>query len=244
MTELAPLDLTGVERVLVVAAHPDDVDFGFAGSVAQFTDAGIEVTYCIVTDGDAGGAETGLPREEMAPRRREEQTAAAAVVGVHDLRFLGYPDGRVQPTLDLRRDISRVIRAVRPHRVMGPSPERNWERIYAAHPDHLAVGEATICAVYPDARNRWAHPELEAEGLEPWAVEETWIGGGVAAVTHYVDITTSIDRKIDALLSHKSQLPDPVATGEMVRAWTTMIAAAAELPDGRYAEAVGVIGTR
>jgi LmbE family N-acetylglucosaminyl deacetylase len=244
MSELAPLDLTDVERVLVVAAHPDDVDFGFAGSVAQLTDAGIEVTYCIVTDGDAGGAETGLPREEMGPRRREEQTAAAAVVGVHDLRFLGYPDGRVEPTLDLRRDIARVIRDVRPQRVMGPSPERNWERIYAAHPDHLAVGEATICAVYPDARNRWAHPELEAEGWEPWAVDEAWIGGGVAAVTHYIDITTSIDRKIEALLSHKSQLPDPVATGEMVRAWTTMIASGAGLPEGRYAEAVRVIGTR
>jgi LmbE family N-acetylglucosaminyl deacetylase len=137
-----------------------------------------------------------------------------------------------------------VIRDVRPQRVMGQSPERNWERIYAAHPDHLAVGEATICAVYPDARNRWAHPELEAEGWDPWAVDETWIGGGVAGVTHYIDITTSIDRKIEALLSHKSQLPDPVATGEMVRSWTTMIAAGAGLPEGRYAEAVRVIGTR
>ena len=244
MTDIAPLDLTGVERVLVVTAHPDDVDFGFAGSVAQFTDAGIDVTYCIVTDGDAGGAETGVPREEMAPRRREEQTKAASVVGVHDLRFLGYPDGRVESTLDLRRDISRVIRDVRPHRVMAQSPERNWDRIYAGHPDHLAVGEATICAVYPDARNRWAHPELEREGWEPWAVDEVWIGAGVGGVTHYVDITTSIDRKIDALLSHKSQLPDPVATGEMVRGWTTMIATSAGLPEGRYAEAVRVVGTR
>ncbi len=176
---MSALDLTDVERILVVTAHPDDVDFGFAGSVAQFTDAGIDVTYCIVTDGDAGGAETGTPREEMAPLRRDEQTAAAAVVGVHDLRFLGYPDGRVESTLDLRRDISRVIRDVRPQRVMGQSPERNLDRIYASHPDHLAVGDATLCAVYPDARNRWAHPELEAEGWEPWAVDETWIGGGI-----------------------------------------------------------------
>jgi len=241
---LNPLDLTGVERVLVVAAHPDDVDFGFAGSVAQLTDAGVEVIYCIVTDGDAGGSETGLPREEMAGRRREEQTAAAAVVGVHELRFLGYPDGRVELSLDLRRDISRVIREIRPQCVYGPSPERNWDRVYASHPDHLAVGEATISAVYPDARNRWAHPELEREGLEPWTVGQTWIGGGAAGVTHYIDITTSIDRKIDALLSHKRQLPDPVATGEMVRGWTTMIAAGAELPEGSYAEAVRVVGTR
>jgi LmbE family N-acetylglucosaminyl deacetylase len=244
MTDMTALDLTGVERILVVTAHPDDVDFGFAGSVAQFTDAGIEVTYCIVTDGDAGGAETGTPREEMAPLRRDEQTAAAAVVGVHDLRFLGYPDGRVEATLDLRRDISRVIRDVRPQRVMGQSPERNLDRIYASHPDHLATGDATVAAVYPDARNRWAHPELEAEGWEPWAVDELWIGGGIGGPSHYIDITTSIDRKIEALLSHKSQLPDPVATGEMVRGWTTMIATAAGLPEGRYAEAVRVIGTR
>ena len=236
------LDLSGIERVLVVTAHPDDVDFGFAGSVAQFTSAGIDVTYCIVTDGDAGGSETGVPREEMAGRRRDEQTAAAAVVGVHDLRFLGYPDGRVQATLELRRDISRVIRQVRPHRVMTQSATRNWDRIYASHPDHLAVGEAAISAVYPDARNRWAHPELE--GLEPWTVDETWIGAGGPDVTHYVDITTSVDRKIEALLCHKSQLPDPVAMGEMVRGWTAMIAAGAGLPEGRFAEAVRVVITR
>src|SRR5438445_9515291 len=126
MSEMRALDLTGVDRVLVVTAHPDDVDFGFAGSVAQFTDAGIEVTYCIVTDGDAGGSETGLPRDQMAGRRRDEQTEAAAVVGVHDVRFLGYPDGRVEATLDLRRDVSRVIREVRPHRVMTQSPTRKW----------------------------------------------------------------------------------------------------------------------
>ena len=240
---MEPIDLTGVERLLVVTAHPDDVDFGFAGSVAQFTDAGIEVTYCIVTDGDAGGSETGLPRDEMAPRRREEQTAAAAVVGVHDVRFLGYPDGRLVSSLDLRRDISRVIREVRPHRVLGQSPDRNWDRIYASHPDHLAVGEATIAAVYPDARNRWAHPELENEGLEPWTVAQTWLGAGGPEVTHYVDITTSVDRKVEALLCHKSQLPDPVATGEMVRGWTAMIAAGAGLPEGSFAEAVRVVNT-
>jgi LmbE family N-acetylglucosaminyl deacetylase len=241
---MEPIDLTGVERILVVTAHPDDVDFGSAGSVAQFTDSGVEVTYCIVTDGDAGGAETGTPREEMAPLRRDEQTAAAAVVGVHDLHFLGYPDGRVESSLDLRRDISRVIRQVRPQRVMAQSPVRNWDRIYASHPDHLAVGEATIAAVYPDARNRWSHPELEREGLEPWTVDETWLNAIGPDVTHYIDITTSIDRKIEALLSHKSQLPDPVATGEMVRGWTAMIAKSAGLPEGRYAEAVRVVGTR
>jgi LmbE family N-acetylglucosaminyl deacetylase len=237
------LELSGIERALVVMAHPDDVDFGFAGMVARLTDSGIDVRYCIVTDGDAGGAETGMPREEMAPKRREEQTAAAAVVGVHDLHFLGYPDGRVESTLDLRRDISRVIRRVRPDRVLMQSPDRNWDRIYASHPDHLAVGDATIAAVYPDSRNRWAHPELEAEGLEPWTVPQVWLGAGGLEVTHYVDITDTVDRKIEALLCHKSQLPDPEATGQMVRGWTSMIATSAGLPEGRYAEAVRIVAT-
>jgi LmbE family N-acetylglucosaminyl deacetylase len=237
------LELSGIERALVVTAHPDDVDFGFAGMVARLTDSGIDVTYCIVTDGDAGGAETGMPRDEMAPKRREEQTAAAAVVGVHALHFLGYPDGRVESTLELRRDISRVIRLVRPDRVLMQSPDRNWDRIYASHPDHLAVGDATIAAVYPDARNRWAHPELEAEGLEPWTVPQVWMGAGGPQVTHYIDITDTVDRKIEALLCHKSQLPDPEATGQMVRGWTSMIATSAGLPEGRFAEAVRIVVT-
>jgi LmbE family N-acetylglucosaminyl deacetylase len=238
------LDLTGVKRVLVVVAHPDDVDFGWAGTVATMTDAGIDVVYCLVTDGDAGGAETGTPREEMAPLRRDEQRAAAAIVGVHELHFLGYPDGRVEPTLQLRCDISRVIRTVRPDRVMTQSPDRNWDRIYASHPDHRATGEAAACAVYPDARNRWAHPELEAEGLEPWTVPELWIGGGIDDPTHFVDITDAVDRKIEALLSHKSQLPDPEATQTMVRSWTSANGKLAGLAEGRAAESMRVVNTQ
>ncbi len=238
------LDLEGVERVLVVTAHPDDVDFGFAGMVGAFTDAGIEVAYCIVTDGDAGGAETGVPRADMAQLRRDEQRKAAAVVGVQELHFLAHPDGAVTPSIELRRDISRVIRIVRPQRVLTQSPDRNWDRIYASHPDHLATGEAAVCAVYPDARNRWAHPQLDAEGLEPWSVDAIWLGVGPSGPTHYVDITATVDRKIEALLSHKSQLPDPAATETMVRGWTSGVAQLAGLPEGRYAEAVREVNTR
>jgi len=238
------LDLTGVQRVLAVVAHPDDIDFGWAGSVAVMTDAGIDVVYCLVTDGDAGGAETGTPREEMAPLRRDEQRAAAAIVGVHELHFLGYPDGRVQPTLELRRDMSRVIRTVRPDRVMTQSAVRTLDRIYASHPDHLATGEAALCAVYPDARNRWAHPELEAEGLEPWSVAAMWVGIGGEPATHYVDITTAVDRKIAALLSHKSQLPDPTATETMVRSWTGATAQMVGLAEGRAAESMRLVNTQ
>src|SRR3954453_13860550 len=181
------LPLADLERVLVVTAHPDDVDFGWAGSIAVLTDAGIEVTYCIVTDGDAGGAETGIPRAEMAALRHDEQRKAAAAVGVTDVRFLGYPDGRVEPTLDLRRDISRVIRQVRPQRVLTSSPERVWERIGASHPDHMTVGESTLRAVYPDARNPFAFPELLAdEGLDAWTVSEVWLGASPRA-DHAVD---------------------------------------------------------
>lgn len=241
---MEPLDFTDVARVLVVSAHPDDVDFGFAGSVAVMTDLGIAVSYCIVTDGDAGGAELGIPREEMGPLRRDEQRAAAAVVGVDDVHFLGYPDGRLEPTLELRRDLTRVIRQVRPNRVYCQSPERIWDRIYASHPDHLAAGEAAVCAVYPDARNRWAHPELEAEGLEPWTVEGLWLGVGRDAPTHYVDVTATADRKIEALRCHKSQLADPDAVGTMVRGWLSGLAAVAGLGEGRLAEALRVVETR
>jgi LmbE family N-acetylglucosaminyl deacetylase len=238
------LSLDGIDRVLVVMAHPDDVDFGLAGSVATWTDAGIEVTYVIVTDGDAGGAELGVPRAEMGPRRRDEQRAAAAIVGVDDVRFLGYPDGRVVASLDLRRDLARVIRELRPQRVVAMNPERNLERIYASHPDHLATGEATIDAVYPDARNRWAHPELADEGLEPHTVDEVWINPSTTSPTHYVDITANANRKISALLSHKSQMPDPAATDQRVREWMAANGRAAGLPEGRLAELLRVVNTR
>jgi LmbE family N-acetylglucosaminyl deacetylase len=226
----------------MVTAHPDDVDFGSAGSVAAFTSAGLEVTYCIVTNGDAGGSDRDISRTEMAALRQDEQRAAAAAVGVSDVRFLGHPDGMVQATLELRRDISRVIRQVRPQRVITQSPERNWEFIYASHPDHMAVGEAAVCAVYPDARNPFAHPELlEAEGLEPWTVNELWImGPGAQSNAIAVETTATVERKVAALMCHKSQLPDPDAVAERVRFWARASAKAAGLPEGRSAETFSV----
>ncbi len=116
------LDDAEIGRVLSITAHPDDVDFAAAGTIARWTEAGIEVVYCVVTDGDAGGFDEDFPRDEMPALRRAEQVAAAKCVGVHDVRFLGYPDGRVEATLDLRRDLARVIRQVRPDRVAVPQP--------------------------------------------------------------------------------------------------------------------------
>jgi LmbE family N-acetylglucosaminyl deacetylase len=219
-----------------VTAHPDDVDFGSAGTVAAFTSAGIEVTYCIVTNGDAGGSDREMSRADMAALRQQEQRAAAAEVGVSDVRFLGHPDGRVQATIELRRDISRVIRQVRPERVITQSPDRRWDFIFASHPDHLAAGEAAVCAVYPDARNPFAHPELlDDEGLEPWTVNELWImavdGPDIA-----VETTNTIERKVKALMCHKSQMPDPEGITQRVTAGARMAAESAGLPDGSSAE--------
>ncbi|HWD53002.1 MAG TPA: PIG-L deacetylase family protein [Acidimicrobiales bacterium] len=232
----------GVERILVVTAHPDDVDFGAAGSVATWTRAGVEVAYCIVSDGDAGGSDRTVSRAEVAALRREEQRAAAANVGVSDVTFLGHPDGRVLPTIELRRDISRVIRQFRPERVVTQSPERNWERLYASHPDHLAAGEATCCAVYPDARNPFAHPELLDEGLEPHTVAELWIMATERA-NRVVDATDQFDRKLAALKSHRSQVGDGEHLEDILRPWMSGAALSAGLPDGRLAEAFHVVDT-
>ena len=232
-----------IERVLVVTAHPDDVDFGAAGSIAGWTDRGIEVTYCIVTDGDAGGFDPSVPRSAIAGIRRQEQTAAAKEVGVRDLVFLGYPDGQLVATLELRKAISRVIRQVRPQRVLLQCPERNFARIYASHPDHLAAGEAALCAVYPDARNPFTFTDLlDVEGLEPWAVSEVWMMGGPNPDTS-VDVTAQLERKIAALQCHVSQHTDPDGVAERVRAWLAANASSHGLPAGSYAEAFQVIDT-
>jgi LmbE family N-acetylglucosaminyl deacetylase len=231
-----------VERILVVTAHPDDVDFGVAGSVAVWTDAGVDVAYCIVTDGDAGGSDRSVARTDMAAIRREEQTEAAGLVGVKDVTFLGFPDGRVEPDLELRCAITRVIRRFRPDRVVAQSPDRNWDRIYASHPDHLAAGEAATCAVYPDARNPFAFPELLDEGLEPHTVPELWIMATEHA-DRAVDATEHYDRKLAALRSHRSQVGEGAELDALLRGWMSGTALAAGLPDGRLAEAFRVVAT-
>jgi LmbE family N-acetylglucosaminyl deacetylase len=237
------LDDSEIQRVLVISAHPDDVDFSAAGTIALWTDAGIEVTYCIVTDGDAGGHDESVPRSGIALLRRAEQTAAAKHVGVHDLRFLGYPDGRVEATLALRRDLARVIRQVRPDRLLCPSPERNYARLGVSHPDHRAVGSAALDAVYPDARNPFAFPDLLAdEGLKPWTVREVWLQGAPTP-SHYVDITGTFPRKIAALRAHESQTGHMEGLEDFLRGWLTRAAAQAGLPEGRLAEAFQVLNT-
>ena len=232
-----------VERALVVVAHPDDVDFGAAGTIATWTDEGIEVSYCIVTDGDAGGFDPDVPRDQIGGIRQAEQRAAAKEVGVEDVVFLGYPDGRLEVTFDLRRDISRVIRQKRPQRILLQSPERNWIRIGASHPDHMAAGEAALCAVYPDARNPFTHLELAAEGLEAWSVAETWVMSAGGGADRYIDVTDTFDRKLAALRRHQSQTEHMDDLEGMLRGWLAMNAQAGGLAEGRLAEAFRVLDT-
>ena len=233
-----------VERALVVVAHPDDVDFGAGGTIATWTDAGIAVTYCIATDGDAGGFDPAVPRDQIGGIRQAEQRAAAKEVGVEDVVFLGYPDGQLSAGLDLRRDVSRVIRQVRPQRLLMQSPEINWERIGASHPDHRAAGEAALCAVYPDARNPFTHLELAAEGLEAWSVAETWVMAAGQGADHWVDVTDTFDRKLAALRRHESQTAHMDDLEGMLRTWLGRNAVAGGLPEGRLSESFRVVDTR
>ena len=198
-------------RILVIVAHPDDIEFGTGGSVIRWTDAGAEVTYCLITDGAAGSNEKGVDYAELARRRKAEQLAAAEIAGVKDVRFLDYADGTLQPTLELRRDLTRLIREIRPQRVVINDPTmillQEGDANYINHPDHIAGATAALYAVFPSAGARPIFPELLEEGYEPFDVEELYMHlterPGIA-----VDISSVYERKIAALLCHRSQLDE------------------------------------
>ncbi|MGB8650116.1 MAG: PIG-L deacetylase family protein [Mycobacteriales bacterium] len=231
-----------VERALVVVAHPDDVDFGAAGTIATWTDEGIEVTYCICTDGDAGGFDPAVPRDAIAGIRQAEQRRAAKEVGVSEVVFLGYPDGQLTPSFDLRRDVSRVIRQVRPQRLLMQSPEINWERIAASHPDHRAAGEAALSAAYPDARNPFTHTSLlHEEGLDAWSVHDVWVMTAGNGANRWVDVTPTFDRKVAALRAHESQTAHMDDLEGMLRGWLSTNAIAGGLGADRLAESFRVV---
>ena len=230
-----------IQRALVVVAHPDDIDFGAAGSVAALTAHGVNVAYCLVTSGDAGGDDSTHSKEERTEIREAEQRAAAGEVGVSELTFLRWPDGQVEPTLLLRREIARVIRMHRPDLVITQSPERNFERIFASHPDHLATGEATMRAVYPDARNPHAFPELAREGFAPHSVPTVWLSG--FQPTMVVDITETFELKLAALKRHESQVGEREGLETMLRSWSRLTAKNAGMGKGRLAEGFRVVAT-
>lgn len=205
------------KHLLVIAAHPDDIEFGAAGTIALWTAAGARVTFCMVTDGGAGSNKPDTDLPALILQRQEEQRAAAAILGVQEVRFMGYKDGVLQPTLELRRDITRIIRELKPDRVMIQDPTMFFAgNYYINHPDHRAAGEAAAYAVFPSAGTRPIFPELLAEGLEPFDPLQLWLMFAVTSET-VIDITPHIDQKIEALLCHKSQLGPEVV--EMVKSW-------------------------
>ena len=240
---MEPIADSEIKRVLVVSAHPDDSDFGASGTIAQWVKKGIKVAYVFCTNGDQGGEESGFTKEEMPAIRQREQRAAGAAIGVTDITFLNYVDGNLEATLGLRKDLVRQIRISQPDRMVCQSPERNWDRIGASHPDHLAAGEAAIQAVYPDARNPFAFTDLlEKEGLQPWRVKEIWVSA-FANPDHFVDITDTFDLKIKALQAHASQTGHNENLETMVREWGERNAAAAGFAQGRIAEAFKIVNT-
>ncbi len=227
LTADGPIDLP--TRVLVVVAHPDDIDFGVAGTVAQLTKAGSHVAYCLVTSGEAGEDDMTVTSEELSTMREAEQTQAAAEVGVTSLHWLHHPDGMVEANLALRRDISRVIRIEKPDVVITQSPERNYDSVYGSHPDHTETAEATLRAVYPDARNPRAFTaELLDEGYEPHTVPNVWISH--VNPNLFVDITDTFDAKMRALRAHASQVAkrdEEFDLEKMMREWGERLTAGA-----------------
>lgn len=240
---MAPLADSEIKRVLVVTAHPDDLDFGAGGSIAAWTDMGIEVSYCILTNGDQGGEDESIPRSEMPKIRQREQREAGKILGATNITFLNQVDGWLIPTIELRKEVVREIRKRKPDRMVIQSPERNWDRLFSSHPDHLAAGEIAIQAVYPDSRNAFAFEDLlKVEGLAPWRVREVWVMSHPTP-NHYVDITKTIDRKITALRSHVSQTAHMEGLAERIKEWGNMNAQAAGLGEGSYAEAFRVVNS-
>jgi LmbE family N-acetylglucosaminyl deacetylase len=209
-------------RILVVVAHPDDIEFGISGSVAVWTQAGAAVTYCIVTDGAAGSNDALTNLEQLVEQRQQEQIEAARIVGVEDVRFLHYHDGSLEPTIALRRDLTRVIRQVRPDRVVLMDPTVIFVQddengfYYINHPDHRAAAEAALYAVFPSAETRPIFPELLAEELEPHHVNELYLSFSEKPNV-VVDISSTLELKIKSLLVHRSQVDEGAA--EMVRGW-------------------------
>jgi LmbE family N-acetylglucosaminyl deacetylase len=240
---MEPIADSEIERVLVVTAHPDDCDFGAAGTIAKWSAAGIKVSYCIATNGDQGGEDPNVPRDEMPKIRQREQRDAGKAVGVEDITFLNYRDGWLVPTIELRKDIVRQIRITRPQRMLIQSPDRNWDRLFASHPDHMAAGEAAIQAVYPDYRNPFAFEDLlKDEGLEPWRVREVWVMSSQSP-DHFVDITDVFDKKMQALHAHVSQTAHNPDLEKMVREWGEKNAAANNLAEGKIVEVFKIVNT-
>src|SRR6185503_16894712 len=200
--------LEPLERALVIFSHPDDAEFSAAAAIAALTRRGVQVDYVVTTDGGKGTEDPAVTPEQLAATRIAEQRAAADVLGVGAIVHLGYPDGYLTPSLDLRRDIVRQIRRFRPDLVIAQNPTRRQDgNPFIGHPDHLATGEATLAAVYPAARDRLNFPELIDEGLEPWKVRQVLVSG-VENPNLFLDVSSTFEQGLEALFCHVSQISD------------------------------------
>ncbi len=206
------------ERAMFIFAHPDDIEFGSAGTAAKWAGNGCDVVYVVLTDGNIGSHETGMTAEKLAQIRRREQTEAAEVVGAACI-FMGEPDGLLQPTPELRKKLVRLIRKHKPNVVVCGDPNFYYSDWYINHPDHRNAGQVVMEAVFPSADSPLIFPELMAEGFEPHKVNYVYVSFGRRDANTYVDITDTIDQKIAALLRHASQFQDWDPT-ERVMEWT------------------------
>jgi len=192
---------------LVISAHPDDSEFGAAGTVYTWVQKGWEFYYVICTDGSKGSEDPEMTADVLVPLRRKEQKAAADVLGVKEVFFLDNVDGTLAYTTDFMRDVERLIRRLKPHAVFSHDPNHIVRDLFINHPDHRAAGTVVLDAVYPIARNRPSFPELLDEGLEPYSAKEVYLW--TASNTNFdVDITAALDKKFEALACHESQIDD------------------------------------
>src|ERR671932_680944 len=191
---------------LVIAAHPDDIEFGCAGTVARWVAEGAHVSYALLTNGAAGSSDPQMTRARLAELREAEQRAAAKVLGVEQVEFLGHEDGLLEPTLELRKQVVRLIRQVRPEVVVTTDPTTRYivDR-YINHPDHRAAGEVTLAAVIPGSDTRLAYPELLDEGLEPVKLKGVWLMMNTEP-NLVVDVSDVMDKRIESVRCHVSQL--------------------------------------
>ncbi len=189
--------------VLVVIPHPDDAEFGVAGTVARWVKQGKEVIYAVCTYGEKGTSDPAVRPEDLARTRAEEQRAAAGLLGVKKVVFLGHPDQGMEETPEFRKEIVRLIRTYRPQTVATPDPYRR----YIWHRDHRIVGQVTLEAIFPYARDHLAYPDLLEEGLQPHKVREVLCWGS-ENVNYRSDITETFSMKLSALRCHKSQVGD------------------------------------
>lgn len=206
-----------LQRVLVVLAHPDDPEFFCGATLAQWARAGKEIYYLLLTCGDKGSDNPEVTPEMLCADRVAEQRAAANIIGVKDITFLDYRDGELANTHDLRRDIVRAIRRVKPQIIVTCDPTALFRaNVGVNHPDHRAAGAATIDAIFPAAGNRMYFPELLAEGLEPHMPQEVWMSLTNEPNT-WVNVNDTLEIKLTALRAHKSQIKDPVALEKRIR---------------------------